>query len=44
MKTSVIKDIFIHPKKAFVEITENEKEYFGIALIIVGIQVLVSVF
>jgi len=42
MKVSVIKDIIIHPKKAFVEITENEKDYFGIALIIVGIQVIVG--
>ncbi|MCV0412931.1 Yip1 family protein [Nitrosarchaeum sp.] len=42
MKVSIIKDIIIHPKKAFVEITENEKEYFGIALIIVGIQMLVG--
>jgi len=42
MIVSLIKDIFIHPKKAFVEITENEKEYFGIALIIVGIQLIVG--
>jgi len=42
MKISIIKDIIIHPKKAFVEITENEKEYFGIALIIVGIQLIVG--
>ncbi len=44
MIVSLIKDIIIHPKKAFVEITENEKEYFGIALIIVGIQVIVGLF
>ena len=44
MKISLIKDILIHPKKAFVEITENEKEYFGIALILVGIQIIVGLF
>ena len=42
MKVSIIKDIIIHPKKAFVEITENEKEYFEIALIVLGIQVIVG--
>lgn len=42
MKNSIIKDIFIHPKKAFVEITENDKEYFGFALIIVGIHLVVG--
>jgi len=42
MKNSIIKDIFIRPKKAFIEITDNEKEYFGAALIIVGIQVIVG--
>jgi len=44
MNYGVFRDIFIHPKKAFVEITENEKEYFGIALIIVGIQLIVGLF
>ncbi len=44
MKVSVIKDIIIHPKKAFVEITENEKKYFGMALIILGVQVVVGFF
>ncbi len=44
MKVSVIKDIIIHPKKAFVEITENEKKYFGMALIILGVQVVVGLF
>lgn len=42
MKYSVFRDIFIHPKRAFVEITENEKEYFGVALIILGVQVIVA--
>ena len=44
MNYGVFRDIFIHPKRAFVEITENEKEYFGIALIIVGIQLIVGLF
>jgi len=42
MMFSLIKDIIIHPKKAFVQITENEDEYFGIALVILGISVVMG--
>jgi len=42
MTISLIKDLIIHPKRAFVEITENENKYFGFALIIVGIELIVG--
>ncbi|MGY5143974.1 MAG: YIP1 family protein [Candidatus Nitrosopumilus sp. bin_32a] len=44
MKVSLIKDLIIHPKEAFIEITENENKYFGIALVIVGISLIVGLF